>query len=173
MYVLVERLIAVHVRDAVHQKRNVQRDAEAKVEVHPERQPQALVPAQPRHQHRHAERQHGEQHLEPALLPHDDPVRLQVAHVDGQPLLDDGRVRRQEHPADVREEEAASRVMRIRIGLRVFVMDTMVERPCVSVALENVAADREGMTNYRIGNDWAILRMERLLADCGIALSLE
>lgn len=70
------------------------------------------------------------------LLPHDELVSLQVTHVDDLSLLNDIRMRCQEQPADVREEKTALCIMRVGICLGVFVVDSMVVRPSVSIALK-------------------------------------
>lgn len=132
---LVVRARAVHVRDAVHEERHVEDDGEPQVEVHPEGRVDVLAPVVVRNEHRHPDGEQREHRQEPLLLPHDDPVDLQVAHVDRLALRDHLRVRRQEQPADVREEEAPPCVVRVGIRLRVFVVDSVVVRPGVRVTL--------------------------------------
>jgi hypothetical protein len=69
------------------------------------------------------------------FLEHHDAIGFQVAHVDFQSRFDDIRVRRQEEPTDVSEKEAALGVVRIRVGLGVFVVDPVIVGPGVGVAL--------------------------------------
>ena len=69
------------------------------------------------------------------LLPHDEGVRLKIAHIDGLPLLDDFRVWCKHQPADVREQEPTASIMRIRVRLAVLMVHSVVQRPMIHVAL--------------------------------------
>ncbi len=70
------------------------------------------------------------------LLEHDDLVLLDVAHVDVLEFVHRVRVLGHQQPTDVRVEEPASRVVRVGVGLGVFVVQAVVERPLVDAVLE-------------------------------------
>lgn len=69
------------------------------------------------------------------FLEHHHWVRFQVAHVDRFAFGDDRRVFTAHQPAHMGEKETAMGVMRIRIGVAVFVMLTMVTHPNVQAIL--------------------------------------
>uniref|UniRef100_A0A182IQ21 Uncharacterized protein n=1 Tax=Anopheles atroparvus TaxID=41427 RepID=A0A182IQ21_ANOAO len=132
---LVVRPVAKHVRHAVHEEGNVERRGKAEREAHPERDGQLLAPVVPRHQDGQTDDEQREEGNVIAPLRHHDRIGLQVAHVDDFALGHHLRVGRQEHPADVGEEESALRVVRIGIGLRVLMVDAVIVSPRVCVQL--------------------------------------
>jgi len=69
------------------------------------------------------------------LLSHDDGVRLEIAHIDGFPLLQDFRVWCKHQPADVREKESTASIMWIRVSLAILMVHPVVQRPLIHVAL--------------------------------------
>lgn len=67
---------------------------------------------------------------------------MQIGHFDRLSLGHHIRMRRQEHPADVREKESASRIVRIGRALGELVMYPVIVRPRISVALNNFKKTR-------------------------------
>lgn len=104
-------------RHAIDEERNVQRNAETKIEIHPERGPEVFVPEIPRHQNWHTNGQQSKQWFIQSLLPHNYRIGLQIAHVDDFTFGHHFWVRRQEEPGDMSEEETSSCIVRISICL--------------------------------------------------------
>lgn len=95
--------------------------------------------------------------MDTPLLPHDDAVLLQVAHVDLLAGALDGRVRRQHQPAHVREEEAAARVVGVGVRLGVAVVHPVVQHPRPDVPLREDDFEK-GPQAAPILCDWSRLR---------------
>lgn len=72
------------------------------------------------------------------LLPHEDGVAVQVAHVHRLAPLLDQRVGCEHQPANVREPEAPARVMRVRVRLAVLVVHSMIQCPRVDMPLHTL-----------------------------------
>lgn len=70
------------------------------------------------------------------LMELNDGIGQDVAHIDSSALLQHFGMLLQHQPADVGEEEAAIGVVRIGIGLRVFVVDSVVADPVVKRVLK-------------------------------------
>lgn len=69
------------------------------------------------------------------FLPHDDIISFQVTHVNGFSLLNHIGMRSQEKPTNMCKEESSLGVMWIGICFRIFMVNTMVVGPSVSVSL--------------------------------------
>lgn len=80
------------------------------------------------------------------FLEHDEGISLQVGHVNLLSILDDFGMLPGHQPADVGEEEAAIRVVRIRVRVRVFVVLPMVAHPNPEAILsgQSVHVEEEG-----------------------------
>lgn len=70
-------------------------------------------------------------------LEYQDRVFVQITQVDGFALLDNVRMLADQKPSHMGEEEAPCCVMRIRVRLRVPVVDTVVARPFNDVILKS------------------------------------
>ena len=101
----------------------------------PERVPEGLAPAALGHDGgedvAHEEREPGVEFL----LEHDEAIARQVGEVELLALGHDVGVLLHVEPAHVREEEAARRVVRVRVRLGVLVVHAVVARPVVDRAL--------------------------------------
>lgn len=64
-----------------------------------------------------------------------DRVCQDIAHVDSSALLEDQWVLLQHQPSNVGKEEAAIGVVRIGIGFRVLMMNSMISDPIVKCVL--------------------------------------
>lgn len=84
------------------------------------------------------------------LLPHNDWIRLQVAHVDYLPLGHNLRMWSQEYPTHMGKEETPFRVVRIGISFRILVVHSMVVSPRVGVALKQIELLK--LNIIRLGN---------------------
>lgn len=70
-------------------------------------------------------------------MPDDDKILLKIAHIDRGSLVDDIRVLTDQEPAHMREEEASLCVVRVRVRVREFMMDSVIPHPLVNVILQN------------------------------------
>lgn len=61
---------------------------------------------------------------------------MQITHVDALPFGHYLGMRRQKEPRDMREKESTASIVWIGIRFRVFVVNTMIVSPRVSIALE-------------------------------------
>jgi len=84
-------------------------------------------------------------------VPDDNGVVFEVAHVHELPLLLDGGVRSQDEPADVREQEAPSSVVRVCVCLREAVVHAVVQDPHENIALQQ----HTNRVNAMEGNNWS------------------
>lgn len=69
-------------------------------------------------------------------LESDHRIRQQVGEVKLSPLLNDILMFAHKQPPDVGEEEAPAGVVRVRVGLRVLVVDSVVPGPLEDVILQ-------------------------------------
>lgn len=114
---LVIGFVAVHVRDAVHKEGHIKGPGEAHIKIDPERHPEILLPEVPGYRHWHNDRDEREKRYIVFALEHDNPIGLQVGHIDNLTLLDNLRMRRQKQPANVSKEETPLGIMWIRVCL--------------------------------------------------------
>lgn len=74
-------------------------------------------------------------------LPDDDRICLEITHINRGSFVNDIRVLADQEPAHVWEEEASLRVVRVRIRVREFMVDSVVPYPFVKVILQNALSN--------------------------------
>ena len=69
------------------------------------------------------------------MLEHNYRISFQVRHVNSLPLLFHHRMFPHQQPSNVREKEASVYIVRVRICVRIFVMQAMIPTPSVQRVL--------------------------------------
>lgn len=87
-----------------------------------------------RHRHGEAHQRHDDEVV--LLLVREDGVAVQIGHVDSLALVLHFRMLLAQEPSDVGEEEASLGVVRVRVGLAVLVVDSVVPGPVNHRVLE-------------------------------------
>lgn len=120
---LIERLHAVHVRSRVDEPCDVQGENVTENTGQEERRFERFAEEEPRHHCRNHDAYQKHQTEIIIVLEHDVGIGFQVAHVDLNAELLHVRVFFAQQPAHVREEEAASRVVWISVGIAKFMVN--------------------------------------------------
>lgn len=86
--------------------------------------------------------------VKPAL-PDDNKILLEIAHINRSPFADDIRMLTDQKPTHVRKEETPLRVVRIRVRVREFMMDSVIPHPLINMILESYGLQKHKDNSHR------------------------